>query len=107
MWRHCQQMLISYRAITCTEYDEAARRTPHRCPLVQAGDWRTGQQLMLDAAADSVVGIAELAASPGGRAKLDTLAASVEAWAGDAERRAPAAAAAPAGPCDPLGHPDL
>ena len=84
-------MLISYRAIDCAEYDEAARRTPHLCPLVQAGDRRTGQQLMRDAVADSEVCMEVLAASPGGRAMLDTLAASVEAWAGDAERRAPAA----------------
>ena len=89
-------MLLSYRAITCAEYDEAARRTPHLCPLVQAGDMRTGQQLIRDAAADSEVAIVELAASPGGRAMLDALAASVEAWAGDMERRA--RSPAPSGP---------
>ena len=83
------QMLISYRAIDCAEYDDATRRMPHLCPLVQAGDWRTGQELISGAAASE--DIETLAISQRGRAMLDTLAASVEAWAGDAERRMAAA----------------
>ena len=94
-------MLISYRAIDCAEYDEAARRKPHLCPLVHAGDWRSGHQLIRDVAADSEMGMEVLASSPGGRAKLEMLAASVEVWAGCAELRLGEAAASwqRAGPC--------
>ena len=40
-----------------------------------------------------MLGIEDLAGSAAGRAKLDTLAATVEEWAGEVERRASEAAA--------------
>ena len=57
------------------------------------GDRRSGLQLLRDAVADSMLGIEDLAGSAAGRAKLDTLAATVEEWAGEVERRASEAAA--------------
>ena len=74
-----------FRAITPAEYDEAARRTPHLCPLLLAGDRRSGQRLLDDAAQGASGPMASLAASRAGRAMLDALAASVEEWAGEAE----------------------
>ena len=80
-------MFISYRVISPEEYDWATEHKPHLCPLVFAGDRRTGLQLLRDAAAESAQSMESLACSPGGQAKLDTLAASVESWAEELEQR--------------------
>ncbi len=59
---------------------------PNQCPLLLAGDWRTGVQLLADAPADSAYTIAALAAGRAGRAALDALATSVERRAEEMER---------------------
>jgi hypothetical protein len=82
------QLQISYRRICPEEYDEAVQRIPHQCPLLLAGDWRTGAQLLADAKADAAHTIASLAAGRAGRAALDALTASVERWVVEAEHNA-------------------
>ena len=79
------QVSSVFRAITPAEYDEAARRTPHLCPLLLAGDRRSGQQLLDDGAEGASGAMAALVAGRAGRAMLDTLAAAVEVWATEAE----------------------
>ena len=75
-----RQTLVVCRVITPREYDEAAQRYPHCCPLVLMGDRRSGQQLLDDAAADAAqtVGGMPVARSPAGRARLDVLGAHLE-----------------------------
>ncbi len=50
-------------------------------PRAVAGDFRTGRQLLADAAADRHQTVSAMAACPRGRAELDTLAATVEVLA--------------------------
>jgi hypothetical protein len=40
------------RFITPAEYDDAVRRDPLTCPLAATGDFRSGAQLLADAASD-------------------------------------------------------
>ena len=82
------QVRLYFRRICPEEYDEAVRRVPHQCPLLLAGDWRTGAQLLADAKADAAQTIASLAAGRAGRAALDALAASVERWVVELEHNA-------------------
>jgi hypothetical protein len=79
------QIRFSSRRISPEEYDDAVQRVPHQCPLLLAGDWRTGAQLLADAPADSAQTIAALTAGRAGRAALDALAASVERRAAEME----------------------
>ncbi len=55
--------------------------TAELVPGAAAGDFRTGRQLLADAAADRRRSIAAMAACPRGRAELNTLAAAVEVLA--------------------------
>ncbi len=82
------QVQVYFRRICPEEYDEAVRRVPNQCPLLLAGDWRTGAQLLADAKSDTVQTIASLAAGRAGWAVLDALATSVERWAAEVERAA-------------------
>ena len=75
------------RVITPEEYDAAVHSTPHLCPLLLAGDWRTGRQLLADAPADSEETMASLVASRRGARQLASLASAVEGWAAEAEGR--------------------
>ncbi len=60
---------------------QACCRTTELIPGAAAGDFRTGRQLLADAAADRRRSIAAMAACPRGRAELNTLAAAVEVLA--------------------------
>ena len=73
-------MKVAHRVIGPDEYDDAARRWPHCCPLVALGDARSGRQLLADAAADAAEAerIGPLRGSPAGRAVLDRVADCVE-----------------------------
>jgi hypothetical protein len=74
------------RVITPDEYDEAARLTPHACPLVVMGDLRSGQQLLDDIPVDSTQTIESLTQSRKGRAALDLVAEVVERRVAEMER---------------------
>ena len=75
------------RVITPEEYDAAVHSTPHLCPLLLAGDWRTGRQLLADAPSDSEETMASLVASRRGAGLLGSLASAVEGLAVEAEAR--------------------
>jgi hypothetical protein len=79
------QIRLSFRRISPEEYDEAVQRVPHQCPLLLAGDWRTGAQLLADAPVDSMQTIEALVAGRAGRAALDALAASINRRAEETE----------------------
>eukprot|EP00291_Cryptomonas_curvata_P004566 CAMPEP_0172189854 /NCGR_PEP_ID=MMETSP1050-20130122/22768_1 /TAXON_ID=233186 /ORGANISM="Cryptomonas curvata, Strain CCAP979/52" /LENGTH=203 /DNA_ID=CAMNT_0012864621 /DNA_START=285 /DNA_END=893 /DNA_ORIENTATION=- len=64
------QVKQAYRVIGPTEYNRAVRSRPPCCPLPLTGDHRSGQRLLVDAAADSVLTVAVLSRSAPGRAKL-------------------------------------
>ena len=81
------QLRYYARVITPEEYDAAVHSTPHLCPLLLAGDWRTGRQLLADAPADSEETMASLVASRRGARQLASLASAVEGWAAEAEGR--------------------
>ena len=67
------------RAACPDEYDAAVARDPTTSINAALGDRRTGRQLLADAAADRQSPLSVLAACPGGRAELDTIAVAVEA----------------------------
>ena len=69
------QINISIRNIDPMEYDSAAAHSPQCCPLVLAGDRRSGQSLLDDAAADSAVTICSLVQSAEGRKIVSNVAA--------------------------------
>ena len=75
-----RQIKAAHRVIDPDEYDDAARRWPHLCPLVALGDARTGRELLADAAADSAEAerIGPLRSSAAGRAVLDRIAGRLE-----------------------------
>ena len=66
------------QCLACIRHARPARGP---CPGA-AGDFRTGRQLLADAAADRRRTVDAMAACPRGRAELDTLAAAVEVLAG-------------------------
>ena len=72
------QVKIAHRIIGPDEYDDAVRRWPQSCPLVMLGDFRSGRQLLADAAADSAETLASLASSPSGCAAMDNIADHLE-----------------------------
>ena len=72
------QIKIAHRLIGPDEYDDAVNRWPHCCPLVMLGDFRSGRQLLADAAADSAETLSSLSTSPAGRATLDNVAVHLE-----------------------------
>ncbi len=72
-------MKYCIRAVSPDVYDEAARTSPERCPLVLAGDLRSGQELLKGARADSMQTIESLVASRKGRMMLNALAEHIEA----------------------------
>ena len=69
------QINISIRNIDPMEYDSAAAHSPQCCPLVLAGDRRSGQSLLDGAAADSAVTICSLVQSAEGRKIVSNVAA--------------------------------
>jgi hypothetical protein len=61
------------RVITADEYDAAARLSPHLCPLIAAGDRRTGRELLASTAADARLSVAAVASTAAGRAELERI----------------------------------
>ena len=60
-------------------YDEVARDSPQLCPLVMAGDLRSGSELLKSARADSLQTIESLVSSRKGRIMLNRLTEHIEA----------------------------
>lgn len=71
-------MKQSSRIISADEYDDAARRTPHLCPLIMIGDLRSGMELLNDAAQDMSTTIEAMCGSRHGRALLENVARCLE-----------------------------
>ncbi len=65
-------------AVGPEEYDAAVQRDPSVSTHAATGDHRSGWQLLADAAADRQRSVACMAASPAGRAALDTFSAVAE-----------------------------
>ena len=59
------------RVISPRQYDEAAEQTPHLCPLIMAGDLRSGQTLLDNARTDFNSTIESLSQNKKGRQRLD------------------------------------
>ena len=72
-------MKYCIRAVSPALYDEVARHSPQLCPLVLAGDLRSGQELLKSARADSLQTIESLVSSRKGRIMLSKLAEHIEA----------------------------
>jgi hypothetical protein len=83
-----------FRPVTAPEYDAAARAAPAHCPLLAAGDRRSGRQLLADAADDARQDPAAAWRTARGARCRDTLAARLGRWLA---AMAPPAAAAAAG----------
>ncbi len=75
------QLKYCIRAVSPEIYDEVARCSPERCPLVWAGDLRSGHELLKSARADSMQTMDSLATSRKGRVMFSRLAEHVEAQA--------------------------
>ena len=72
------QVRQAYRVIGPAEYNRAVRRSPRCCPLPITGDHRSGQRLLVDAAADFALTVAALARSAPGRAALSPVLAHLK-----------------------------
>ena len=82
------------REIDAAEYDAAALRAPHECPLLAMGDLRSGRQLLEDFHADGRLTVARMSESRRGSPQLRRLAAAVAELAGRLEAYAAEAEAA-------------
>jgi hypothetical protein len=82
----CRQVKMAHQPITPSEYDEAALRVPHCCPLVAMGDSRSGQELVDDVGTDSVQTVEAMAGTVKGRSRLDRLAQHLHAQLNKLER---------------------
>ncbi len=72
------QLKYCIRAVSPVVYDEAVQCSPERCPLVLAGDLRSGRELLKSARADSMQTIESLVSSRKGRIMLIKLAEHIE-----------------------------
>ena len=68
------------RPISPSEYDAAVRASPAQCPLLAAGDPRSGHQLLADAAADARQNPSAAWRTERGARCLDALAARLGKW---------------------------
>ncbi len=80
------------RPISASEYDAAVRAAPDHCPLFAAGDRRSGQQLLADAAADARQDPRAAWRTGRGARCLDALVARLQASARPAAAPRPAPA---------------
>ena len=73
-----EQIKLLLREVSPDEYDNAAKYSPSCCPLVLIGDYRSGRQLLADAALDAAQTIESLSHSYAGRAALGGVAGYLE-----------------------------